>query len=258
LTDKNRGAIFGRRGVAAAVRSEAEDEWPSPAAMQENAMQGKLGAIVLGNICLLAKVVAAAAGQEGYTTTPQESLKADASPVTANPIGIRRSNTEYQVSCREESDCNATIFRMCTEGHYVTTWKSQLNFDFVCKSDGPAKQQPIRVFISPECKWMFYGPDFIKLDSNGKAIKRKKRPKPDYVPWDPANAIPMGYKDPRTLITMYVETDGRHIAATDEQGKLMWVRNPWAEAHAFCPYRTPRPVVASLRMVELSDLFGPT
>jgi hypothetical protein len=30
--DKNRGAIFGRRGLAAAVRSEAEDERPSPAA----------------------------------------------------------------------------------------------------------------------------------------------------------------------------------------------------------------------------------
>ena len=30
--DKNRGAIFGRRGPAAAVRSEAEDERPSPAA----------------------------------------------------------------------------------------------------------------------------------------------------------------------------------------------------------------------------------
>jgi hypothetical protein len=30
--DKNRGAIFGRRGVAAAVRSEAEDERASPAA----------------------------------------------------------------------------------------------------------------------------------------------------------------------------------------------------------------------------------
>jgi hypothetical protein len=29
--DKNRGAIFGRRGQAAAVRSEAEDERPSPA-----------------------------------------------------------------------------------------------------------------------------------------------------------------------------------------------------------------------------------
>jgi hypothetical protein len=30
--DKNRGAIFGRRGFAAAVRSEAQDERPSPAA----------------------------------------------------------------------------------------------------------------------------------------------------------------------------------------------------------------------------------
>ena len=63
----------------------------------------------------------------------------------------------------------------------------------------------------------------------------------------------MVYKDPRTSITMYVESDGRHIAATDEQGKLLWVRNPWEEAHSFCPYRTPRPVVASLKIMELSD-----
>jgi hypothetical protein len=101
---------------------------------------------------------------------------------------------------------------------------------------------------------MFYGPDFIDLDSKGKAIKTKKRSKPDYVPWDPARAIPMVYKDPRTSIAMYVESDGRHIAATDVQGKLLWVRNPWEEARAFCPYRTPRPVVASLKIMELNDL----
>src|SRR5882757_8073057 len=134
---------------------------------EEGAMRGRLGAIVLGNICLLATVVAATPGQEGYPTTPQETLKADASPVAANPIGIRHGSTEYQVSCGEESDCDATILRMCTKGHYVTAWKSQLSFDFVCKADNPAKQQAIQVFISPECKWMFYGPDFIDLDSNG-------------------------------------------------------------------------------------------
>jgi hypothetical protein len=40
----------------------------------------------------------------------------------------------------------------------------------------------------------------------------------------------------------------------DSQGKLLWVRNPWEDARAFCPYRTPRPVVASLKAAELTEL----
>ena len=62
------------------------------------------------------------------------------------------------------------------------------------------------------------------------------------------------YKDPGTSITFYVESDGRHLAAMDSQRKLLWVRNPWEDAHAFCPYRTPRPVVASLKAAELTEL----
>ncbi|SRR5258708_788715 len=56
-------------------------------------------------------------------------------------------------------------------------------------------------------------------------------------------------KDPGTSITFYVESDGRHLAAMDSQGKLLWVRNPWEDARAFCPYRTPKPVVASLKSI---------
>jgi hypothetical protein len=122
------------------------------------------------------------------------------------------------------------------------------------KADEQTKQQPIKVFISPECKDMFYGPDFADFDAHGKVIKREKRPKPDYAPWDPARAKPVSYKDPGTSIAFYVESDGRHLAAMDSQGKLLWVRNPWEDAHAFCPYRTPRPVVASLKAAELTEL----
>jgi hypothetical protein len=219
--------------------------------MVENAMRGRLGTIALGNICLVATVIAATPAQVGYSTTPQEALKADASPA-ANPIGIRQGSTEYQVSCGEESDCDAVTLRMCANGHYVTAWKSQLDFDFVCKVDKPASQQSIQVFISPSCKWMYF-PEFIDVDSNGKALKTKKRPKPDYVLWNPANALAMAYKDPRTAIALYVESDGRHIAAIDAQSKLLWVRNPWEEARVFCPYRTPRPVVNALTIVELNE-----
>ena len=35
------------------------------------------------------------------------------------------------------------------------------------KADEQAKQQPIKVFISPECKDMFYGPDFVDTDAHG-------------------------------------------------------------------------------------------
>jgi hypothetical protein len=68
---------------------------------------------------------------------------------------------------------------------------------------------------------------------------------PSYVPWDPARARPMVYKDPRTSISLYVETDGRHVAAIASDGKLLWVRNPYGQS-GFCPYRTPRPVIYSI------------
>jgi hypothetical protein len=169
------------------------------------------------------------------------------------PIGIRHGNTEYRVSCREEIDRDATVSKMCPNGHYVFTWSSPLSFNFVCKWDQPPKQPADQVFISPECKESFYGPDFIDLDSNGKPIKTKLRRKPNHVPWDPANAIPMSYKDTRTSIAIHVDSDGRHLTATDAQGKLLWARNPWDESH-LCPYRTPRPVVFALTNIELNDL----
>jgi hypothetical protein len=183
----------------------------------------------------------------------QEISQADGSAATVIPIGMRRGGTEYHVNCSKESDCERAISTICTKGYYPIAWESLVSFDFACRVERPAKQKAIPIFIRPECKWMFYGLDFPEVVANGKTIKAKKRPKPDYVPWNPANATPMAYKDPRSSIVIYVESDGRHIAATDSQGKLLWVRNPWEESHAFCQYRTPRPVVDSLRMAELND-----
>jgi hypothetical protein len=181
------------------------------------------------------------------------SMAAWAMPVVANPIGIRHGNTEYQVSCREEIICDAIVLKVCSKGHYVTAWKSPLSFDFVCKWAKPREQPAIQVFITPECKDSYYGPDFVDFDSTGKPMKTKARPKPDRVPWNPANAIPMSYKDTRTSIVISVASDGRHVSATDAQGKFLWARSPWEESH-FCPYRTPRPVVFSLKNDELNDL----
>jgi hypothetical protein len=186
-----------------------------------------------------------------------------------HPIGIIAGSTVYRVNCRDESACNAEVARICTKGNFITAWggtererstKRPYGVEFVCRpsklvaADYVATQPEIQVFIRPECKDMFYGPDFIAPDANGDAVSAEKRPKPDYVPWDPGRAIPMSYKDPRTSITFYVESDGRHLAAIDSLGKLLWVRNPWEDSGAFCQYRTPRPVIASLKQTELTEI----
>jgi hypothetical protein len=67
----------------------------------------------------------------------------------------------------------------------------------------PVERQTIQVFISPECKALFYGPDIVGFQN----------PKPDYAAWNPALAKPRVFRDPRTSISFYVESDGRHLAA---------------------------------------------
>ena len=116
-----------------------------------------------------------------------------------------------------------------------------------------ATDQPttIPILIKPECKDMFFGPDFVDIDSNGK-VKKEVREKPDYVPWDPKQAKPKAYKDPRTSITFYVESDGRHLAAIDPEGSLLWIRNPYEDRPAFCQYRTPRPVIYYIAATQIS------
>jgi hypothetical protein len=74
---------------------------------------------------------------------------------------------------------------------------------------------------------------------------------PEQVPWNPSRAKSFSYVDPRTQITFYVESDGRHLAAIDSSGKLMWVRNPFEDSE-LCPYRSPRPVIDELKTVEVT------
>lgn len=99
-----------------------------------------------------------------------------------------------------------------------------------------------RVYIRPECKQWFYGPNwaFAKLEPV---------PRPDYVEWDPISAKPLVFKDPRNSITFYVESDGRHLAAIDPNGKLLWVRNPFEDAK-LCPYRSPWPVIYRISTID--------
>jgi hypothetical protein len=189
------------------------------------------------------------------------SATAGASSAVTQPIGIRAGSTVYRVTCREEVACNAEVVRICTTGNFIfARGGTPFGLEFICRpsklmaADYVSTQPEIQVFIPPECKDMFYGPDFVDLDANGNAVATKKGPKPDYAPWDPGRAIPMSYKDPRTSITLYVESDGRHVVAIDSNGKLLWIRNPWEDPPAFCPYRTPRPVIESLIQTELTQI----
>lgn len=54
---------------------------------------------------------------------------------------------------------------------------------------------------------------------------------------------PFTYRDAKSGITFYVESDGRHLAAIDKSGKVLWVRNPFVNDD-MCPYRSAHPYIA--------------
>jgi len=80
---------------------------------------------------------------------------------------------------------------------------------------------------------------------------KAKHPHADFLgPSGPAvmfgNGPPPGpslsYRDVDSGTTFYVESDGRHIAAIDKDGKLLWVRNPFVDSN-LCPYRSAHPYI---------------
>jgi hypothetical protein len=182
------------------------------------------------------------------TTTLTLCEFAGAAPADVRQVGVRFGNPEYKIACEEQVDCDTTVSRLCPNGNYRFVGFSASNFQFVCKWDEPRKQPPIKVAISPECS----PPNFVGLDSSGKPVKAEPPPRSNELLWDPSSAVAMSYKDARTSITIRVDSDGRHLSATDAQGKFLWARNPWEESH-FCPYRTLRPVVFALTNTEMSD-----
>jgi len=56
---------------------------------------------------------------------------------------------------------------------------------------------------------------------------------------------PQVYKDPTSGTLLYVETDGRHVAAISCAGKLLWNRDPFQDAHLPF-YRTEKPQIVYL------------
>ena len=53
---------------------------------------------------------------------------------------------------------------------------------------------------------------------------------------------PQVYKDPTSATLLYVESDGRHVAAISCDGKLLWNRDPFKDAHLPF-YRTEKPQI---------------
>ncbi len=53
---------------------------------------------------------------------------------------------------------------------------------------------------------------------------------------------PQVYKDPNSGTLFYVETDGRHVAAISGEGKLLWSKDPFMDAHLPF-YRTEKPQI---------------
>jgi hypothetical protein len=66
---------------------------------------------------------------------------------------------------------------------------------------------------------------------------------------------PQVYKDLHSGTTLYVETDGRHVAAISGDGKLLWNRDPFKEAHLDY-YRTKKPQVVYIGPVSKSNAYA--
>jgi hypothetical protein len=62
---------------------------------------------------------------------------------------------------------------------------------------------------------------------------------------------PQVYKDPHSTTTLYVETDGRHVAAISADGKLLWNKDPYNDAHLPF-YRTKNPQIIYIGAVSNS------
>jgi len=64
--------------------------------------------------------------------------------------------------------------------------------------------------------------------------------------------LPYTYKDADTGIIFCVESDGRHVTAISPDGKILWSKDPFADAHLE-HYRTDTPRIVLLDEVDKSD-----
>jgi hypothetical protein len=66
---------------------------------------------------------------------------------------------------------------------------------------------------------------------------------------------PQVYKDMNSETTLYVETDGRHVAGISSDGKLLWNRDPFKDAHLDY-YRTKTPQIVYIGPVSKSNPYA--
>ena len=68
---------------------------------------------------------------------------------------------------------------------------------------------------------------------------------PDMLRWkinDAETVEPKVLLDPKTRVTYYLESDGRHVTAINAEGKILWHRDPFNDAGLW-PYRVSKPVI---------------
>jgi hypothetical protein len=66
---------------------------------------------------------------------------------------------------------------------------------------------------------------------------------------------PQVYKDPHSTTTLYVETDGRHVAAISSDGKLLWNKDLFKDGHLPF-YRTKKPQIIYIGPVANSRPYA--
>ena len=111
----------------------------------------------------------------------------------------------------------------------------------VCAFGIPALAGPVVPTQQSKCevwanKWAAEHPDADPMKMSMPILFFPKASAPPPQP-------PFAYRDAKSGITFYVESDGRHLAAIDKSGKVLWVRNPFVD-YDLCPYRSPHPYIA--------------
>jgi hypothetical protein len=64
--------------------------------------------------------------------------------------------------------------------------------------------------------------------------------------------LPHTYKDVDSGIVFYVESDGRHVTAIAPDSRILWSRDPFADAH-LQPYRTHTPLIVYIGKIDVAD-----
>lgn len=65
----------------------------------------------------------------------------------------------------------------------------------------------------------------------------------------PPIALPHTYKDADSGILFYVESDGQHVTAIKPDGKILWSREPFGDAHLDF-YRTKTPRIVYIERID--------